>query len=402
MPFLGERQVGKEIEPEPRVQVQFVYYPGEPAEQVRSLSVIEQAAASFFSDDHQIQNIFLIKAPPLPGINIPHFHEWVERTGRYFEGYAQHTVTGYYKSEPLDDATLAKSRAEIEDSLERGPAPAEESQEQLFFFGALVTLDRLAQQKTFIFEIEPYGTRDVIGLYKAVRRLLRTPPTREDDSASFESEAEITIFLEECRLEATRAQREGIEIFASRNSAFHKFLDRVIKRAIRSGRQVKIFIPQEINDFPFDQAKIGQTDKKRPKAKYLNPQFINTTEEEACQSPQVEVTREEVVKMGLEKLIEQALSVVGLEHSLENHPNFLDNCTHEELHALLVQALLNKDIDRANIALLRFFSQRTGGSDYANLYIFMRSFWGDDKKDLRDEAHGLLRRLFDAHRPKED
>ncbi len=412
MQFSGERFLRKPEEAEPRssVKVQLAYYPIDSRDKIQALREIEQSSVAFFSEDPNAQNVFLIEMPPMAGINLSHFREWVKRTGKYFEGYIQHTLTGFMKSGPLSKKELEEQREIVETGLKADTAIGEDAREQLFFFGSLVVLDRIAEKRKFTLVIEPLSRHDSISFYKRTRRLLRgieedaKEADRKDENRLLSPE-NLEEFIEEERQAITRETREEIALLDLREATFSRFLKKAIKNAAESGKDTRIFVPRGIGDLPFDQKNLSPSNQKNPRITYEQPLFINTDPNDRklvrlityCNNPQAEATREEILRDILTGLIWHSLDFIG-SSDFKKHPDLLDDCSPEEMYQLVAEYLSNKDQDEARVTLLKFYGNKVGDkTDYEKLY-YSRKTLLDNAAAFREAVAKALGPTFSAHR----
>lgn len=401
----------EEAEPKDGLVVQSVFYTDDTDASLRALPLIEESAEAFFSLSDSYHNIFAISAPPMPGINIPHFQEWINCTGKYFEGYIQHTRTGFFKGRPYRTKDLAKIRRQTEEVLAQissfplSLVPLEEK-EALFFFGSLLMLDRLAAKRKFILEIEPANGDQAVDFYKKGRRLINQLNLRADtdDVELPKNKADIEKLLESLAGFQNEQYRGLATLLRPQIVHFHDFLNSLI-----NGNQhalARIFIPREVYYSFIDQKAMQELSSKGVKFRYAQTNLSGKTEDSQeangiltrfVINPQTEVTREEVIRSLITSYLREGLQRIGLESSLKDLPVFFSKTTNQELEELLTVTILDEDEIEGAAKLLDNFGTKTTGSTYGNALIFMVALQQNpDFKGIR----GLLGQAMDEYQAR--
>jgi|GEM_PF-6659379 len=414
MVFPGEIAVRKEKEQLHPVQVQLVFHPGEEGI-LHSLPAVAKAAEDFFATVPSTKNVFVIEMPQLFGLNIPHFYEWRERTGKHFEGYLQHTRTGIQKGEPFTPEELADLRRDAEESVSRWQSiPRLLGQTgQLSFYGALLMLDSLAEKAPFELLIEPGTHRDVIGLFKSGARLFKKnkrPHPSPNDEEPIEDQASLESFLEELRREKTEELREAADIIRTKTSSFYRFFNTVIDQALASRRPTRIFVPRVVSFYSIDNQMMQNRLKQKPAFTYRSPQFINCNlgdseieYEQASRfliTPKAELTRDEVSQELVVSLLTQVLNEVGS----PGDPNiqreivwrFAKNRSPQELQELLLSVLTAEGSECWGVLLDSF--DRENGTHYTDLLEIQLEL--EKVRAVSKALSNTLREALEVHRAK--
>ncbi len=377
----AETERGRETETVPNVAVQFVFYPNKPRLAMASIPKVEQAAAEFFSEDPKCTNIFVIEAPLLPGLDIPHFLDEYRRTGKYFEGYIQHTRTGFQRLRPFRTKRLAKMRDQTEERIASHPySDNEEEQETLFFASSLLMLDKLAGRRKFQIRIEPLNVRDVakdvVRTRRALNKLNETwSGTTPDTDAPLQTEQDIEDFIEQLRQQETDYFRTAADVLRPGLTHFHNFLTDLIVWAVNGNQKIRIFVVrpslwQELDRPNFQGQSLGNQ-----KFAYMEPVVIPDeryrhgleTLTRFIDEPGTETTRQEIIDNGLLTLIQQSLAGMGMESQFEEGTlEFLQNSQPEERERVLFEIWRRTEegtID-SRVMLVDFFGGKIFGEEY--------------------------------------
>lgn len=168
------------------VEAQFLFLPSSQKGRWATVPQVEQIAQGFFFPGARGklpfsrrrseggQNIMIVEAPDMPGLNIPHFVEELNRTGKFFEGYIQHTATGFFRLARLAPSMLRNMRTKAEQVAETPPS-TEDDAKDMFFLRSLLAFDRLHQVTPFEIFIEPRSGEQEIKEVRDYRRGIRNP-----------------------------------------------------------------------------------------------------------------------------------------------------------------------------------------------------------------------------------
>lgn len=328
-PLEGEETRGQEREPDPRVTVQFAYFPVDIARRMRAIPQAEEEAAAFFMSGGSTTNIFAIEPPQLTGLNIPHFFEWQQKTGKFFEGYVQHTRTGFFRNRPFGAKQLAQVRGQAEQAVQQNPTNiSEETLPQLYFYGSLLMLDRLAEKTPFTLVIEPRGGKDVLSLFKASGKLARALRRKEESESDepFKDRKEVEALIEETRQEQTKEYQQIAAFLAPQVTSFHSFLSDTIEGAYKNPGQTRIFTPREALYYQIDNRLLKEKGHKGKEVLYAPPKLIGDQVEiyrdghivgRFLENPQAETSRAEAIRDLALSVIGISLDAIGLSYVLE-------------------------------------------------------------------------------------
>lgn len=412
MAFQGETGVKKEGKQTLPVQVQLIFHPDKQGI-LHSLPVVAKVAEDFFATVPSTRNVFVIEMPQLFGLNIPHFYEWHERTGRFFEGYLQHTRTGIQKKPPYTQEELINLRRDAEEAVETWQHIPRISggAGELSFYGALLMLDSLCERVPFELLIEPGTHRDVMDLFKAGARFfekIKRPHPSTNDQGPIKDHDSLESFLGELRREKTEEFREAATIIRTKTSSFYRFFNTVIDQALASGRPTRIFVPRIVSFYSIDNQMIQNRLRQQPSFSYNAPQFINCSLEDSeieneqtsrfLVAPNAELTIDEVAQESVVSLLSQVLNDVGY----PGDPNmqreivwqFAKNHSPQELRELLLSVLTAEGPEGWRV-LLESFDKKAGTNYVDLLEIQLKS---EEIRALGKTLSDTLREALEVHR----
>ncbi len=402
--FRGEVRRGQEGEAKPNIIVQFAYYPVDMDSRLAAIPGVEKAAFEFFSEDPGVTNVFLTEAPSMPGLNIPHFREWQQKTGKFLEGYLQHTRTGFMRSKPYNPKELVEVRSNLEQifalpASEMSRIPDNEKSE-LYFFGSLLMLDRLAKHRRFTLEVKPESAKDFLRSYKESGRLLRQVDKDISDdalNALLTPPVDMEKVLAHVAREAEKLYRGTGELERRDTDSFHAFLSGVLDKYKR--QPTRIFIPRKSINQKIDLI-FQANNKGRLVVSDLDKNIQGLDNELSVEvlsrfmsDPQSKITRNEALQFLANTLIEHGMGNIGMDEMVEaDFPKFISSISEKELEQLVLDVLNDVDGDEGITRLLNVFGKNTTGSTYGTARKFSAIFKdvlsGDEK--ARQEIKNLL------------
>lgn len=146
-------------------QVQFIFLPEEGRNAIRSLSRAEEVVKDFFIPDPisrkrvlpfqgntKRSNLLIFSTPYFPHINIGHYEEWCNKSGRFFEGFFQHNRTASRGLNPLSGIWLRRFRKAAEKTYagEGISSVKPERVVERLYLARLILLDKLFSSHPFI------------------------------------------------------------------------------------------------------------------------------------------------------------------------------------------------------------------------------------------------------------
>ena len=413
----------KESEPNGKVTVQFVYYPQSLDGKILAIPKVRNEARNFFAPHgSNVRNIFAVETPQLPGINIPHFRQWYKKTGKYFEGYIQHTRTGFLRNRPYNQKSLAKIRQGAEAIFQKADLleASDDEKDEIYFFGSLLMLDDLAKTTDFALEIQPETGRGFVKTYRDARRL-DTKLGKMADQAyrqipeHIKSREEAEKLIETTRKELTAEYREFAKMEEPIIASFHVFLGGVIEQANTHTTPTRIFIARK---YPYSQVdtialqrssqnglKFTQNDPKLTDDSLDNYVFQASCVAQFVSNPDSEIDRTDTVRSIFVDNLKEALSDMGLEKAgVKNISAFLQNTSPEELENTLIASLTSKDTIEAYTILLDLFAKKIHGPKFGELlrfkYEFQQALTSPEANAAKDEIRAKFSQAIEDYKKR--
>jgi hypothetical protein len=244
-----DRASSREHEGQSRVRAQFVFLPHE--HDPHYVLGLQAVAEEFFVPKPSVDNIVVIQTSiKYGGINLPHFQEWVEKEGSYFNGYLQHAATG--NGNPLTPAEIASEREMFEevyqadfnadwgDSGNDSELEKMRKKEQIFALSALYTLEKIPPEYNVQLAIQPFSGRELLRLLVKNKSLLTEQPDFEE--RKYTNLAEI---LFDARTSIHADMQATASLWGNRTHAFDTFLQTTIDQAQASGKETRLLIPMD-------------------------------------------------------------------------------------------------------------------------------------------------------------
>lgn len=239
------------------IEAQFVFLPTDYIERCATVAPVEQIALDFFFPAKQggwrlpLQrrsavggtNIMIVEAPEMPGLNIPHFQQELNRTGKFLEGYFQHTATGFFKAAPFVPNVLEEMRSVAEDLASNEPRNKAEARDS-FLLRSLLSFDRLHPQRPFRICIEPRNDKDDIREIKALIRATKTTKKSDTNEDEFEEIHDLDQIIELLGPAHQEQIKATAGIGRARTLAYENFVVDTLKGL--PNKPTKVLIPRNV------------------------------------------------------------------------------------------------------------------------------------------------------------